>query len=440
MAPKVTSSVLFDKIFTSPGLLSLYNEKIGITASAGIDGMTSNCFHRDIAFHSNIIISKCKSGTYCFTTYKAKLLSKGYSSPPRIVEKPTLRDRLVLRAVFEILDHAFSEQLLKRRLHTQIADLAKSIKNLQYDCFIKLDVKDYYPSINHEVLLKQIKTRIKKPEIIKLIIAAITNTNSAYKNDDIQSRSIGVPQGLSIANILANIYLFPFDRVFSRIKGIRYFRYVDDILILCNLNSRKYMEEKLLKEIVKYQLCFNTGEKYKIASMHDEFDYLGYCFSNRKVSIRLKSIRKFKESIIRLLTIYKHQYKKNIKRLEFKINLRITGFVWEGKKYGWMFFFSQTENIQELFSIDHFIKLQLVRYGCEHINVKKITRVYKEITKKGIKTSYIPNYDQYTEEMMMSLLESIGIAYLNREDARYKFIKLINKSILDIEQDMSAMS
>jgi len=440
MAIKLNSAENFNKIFTNKALLSIFDDKIGLNATSGIDGMTSHQFRRDFALHTELIITKCKAGTYSFTVYKAKLLSKGYNSCPRIVEKPTLRDRLVLRALFEILESAFTEQLVKRRLHTQIADISKSIKDLQYNCFIKLDVKNYYPSIDHEILLKQVKTKIRKVEVIKLLMASIKNTNSAYKADDIFVRDKGVPQGLSIANILANVYLTPFDKEISKIRNIKYYRYVDDILILCNFDNRKYLENKLFKEIEKYKLVFNDGDKYKVAPIHDKFDYLGYCFSNRKVSIRLKSKRKFKESIIRLLTIYKHQAKKNPKKLEFKVNLRITGFIWENKKYGWMFFFSQTENIQELFSIDHFINRQMKRYKCEELKIKKISRVYKEITKKGIKSKYIPNYDEYSDDMIIKLLSYIGIQFKNIDDAQYKFKKLIHKSILDIEQDMSAMS
>jgi len=42
--------------------------------------------------------------------------------------------------------------------------------------------------------------------------------------------------------------------------------------------------------------------------------------------------------------------------------------------------------------------------------------------------------------MIIKLLNYIGIQFKNIDDAQYKFKKLIHKSILDIEQDMSAMS
>lgn len=434
------ASKLFKNLFCMPGLSLLYDDKISSTSSPGIDGMTSQVFNRNLVFHLNTIINKCNNGIYNFTTYKAKLLSKGYNNKPRLIEKPTIRDRLVLRALFEILNKIFSESFKERKLHTQIKNISICIKDDKYNCFIKLDVKDYYPSINHEILLKQIKTKIRKKEILKLISDSISNTNSAYKKDGIIKRAAGVPQGISIANILSNIYLVPFDKTFSNIKTIKYFRYVDDILILCDFNSSKFLEKKLRNEIKKYKLEFNDGEKFKIASLDQQFEYLGYQFSNRYVSVRHKSIQRFKDSIIKLLTIYKHQNYPNKNKLKFKINLRVTGFIFDNKKYGWMFFFSQTQNIQQLFSIDRFISQQLQRYHCYPIKIKKISRVYKEITKKGAHSNYIPNFDLFSDENKKQLLTSIDISFTDLQDAQYKFIKLVKKSILDVEQDMSAFS
>lgn len=436
----MSATVLYKKIFSQSGLSTLYNEKFGLTDTAGIDGMSSMQFNKNLSLHLETIINKCNSCTYKFTTYKAKLLSKGYDSLPRIVEKPTIRDRLVIRALFEILDETFFEQTKERKLHSQIGKIAVDIKNLRYNCFIKLDVKNYYPTIDHSILLNKIETRTKNRNILYLLKNCITTTNSAYKSNGKLVRDVGVPQGISIANLLSSIYLVNFDKIFSKIANIKYYRYVDDILVLCNLDSRERILNKLFTEIKKYNLQFNDGDKFKMASLDSEFEYLGYKFSNRAISIRPQSIKKFRESIIRILTIDKHQHYKNRNKVEFKINLRITGFIYDQKKYGWMFFFSQTEKIQELFSIDHFINQQLKRYGCESLKVKKISRVYKEITKKGNKTNYIPNFDNYSDEDIIELLVKLSIKFNDIEDARYRFLKLIHKSILDIEQDMSAFS
>ena len=59
-----------------------------------------------------------------------------------------------------------------------------------------------------------------------------------------------MPQGLSISNILANIYLNDFDKENNSKDDYKYFRYVDDIFILCNSEEKaKEILRKLTRKL-----------------------------------------------------------------------------------------------------------------------------------------------------------------------------------------------
>ena len=72
-------------------------------------------------------------------------------------------------------------------------------------------------------------------------------TVTLSKKDDKQSE-IGVPQGLSISDILAAIYLQDLDKYLSNIPSSLSFRYVDDILILCDFEDAEKIAESVIQK------------------------------------------------------------------------------------------------------------------------------------------------------------------------------------------------
>ena len=113
-------------------------------------------------------------------------------------------------------------------------------------------------------------------------------------------------------------------------------RYVDDILILTDASWADFLNSELNSEIHALGLALNK-EKTVSSDTKDRFDYLGYTISAASVSVRQNSIIKFERTIETIFRDYCLE-KKNIEYLQWKINLKVTGFVLDGHKYGWMFF------------------------------------------------------------------------------------------------------
>ena len=143
----------------------------------------------------------------------------------------------------------------------------------------------------------------------------------------------------------------PIDQKYKKKRKLKYFRYVDDILILCDYKRINNIRKKIDSDFLKLGLRLHTGdsEKCKSCEVTKEFGYLGYTFKNQTISIRDKSIDKFRESIIKILTGYKYSNYNDLKLLEWGLNLRISGCIFNGTRYGWLFFFSQTNDVHLLF-------------------------------------------------------------------------------------------
>jgi len=442
----MSASIIFRKVFTKRKIKELYFSSIRYKSTSGIDKINRKVFEKNIDENIDIIYRKIKNGSYKFSPYREKLILRGSQKFPRVVSIPTIRDKLTLRALFEVLYHIYGSS--SPFIHQIINEISLTLRVNLFDGVLRLDVKDFYPSINHEKLRRQIIKRIRKPEILQCIDNAIRQpTVQVSKRNENNRINKGVPQGLSISNILANIYFSQIDKKYSDKSNIRYFRYVDDILILGKCNELEMIRGEIENDCnnIDLKIHRDNTEKSTLCSIIDGFMYLGYEFKNQKVSVRKKSIDHLRESIIKLFTNYKYSNHQNIKHLKWTIDLRITGCIFNDTKYGWLFFFSQINDIQLLKSLDQFINKLIIRFNINpsEISFKKFTRSFHEITKNISNTSYIPKFDKYNISEKRRILRDIfeiKKSLMNSSNIEYLFNKMIYKTVKDLEKDLARIS
>ncbi len=442
----MTASSDFKKYFSSKSLKKLFVEEIRYKSARGIDHVSTRTFEGRLPENIKIIHRKVYNGTYQFSQYREKLLSRGPERPPRVISIPTIRDKLVQKALAEILKSSFGAKV--PLLHLIINDVISTYYSSLYNSVLRLDVKDFYPSIVHINLIKELRKSIRKKEILQLVDNAISQkTVSRPNRKDRNTSTKGVPQGLSISNILANIYLSPIDAKYSANPKLKYFRYVDDILIFCNEVDIETIYAKLVVDCKNLGLNLHKREdkssKSTSGKIVDGFGYLGYEFASGKVTVRKKSVDKIRESIIRLFTNYKYSKTKDIELLKWGLNIRITGCIFNKSKYGWLFFFSQIDDLSLLGALDHFIQAQLKRFDINGLKPKNFLRTYHEITQNLSKTTYIPNFDRFsTSEKERILIDVFKLKNLpaTPHDVEYQFNRRIYKMVTELERDLGGTS
>jgi len=395
----MSAAIEFKKKFQVANLKDVYFSHVRFNSAVGIDKVNAKSFEKNLENHITIISDKVLKGTYFFSQFREKLISRGAKRYPRVISIPTIRDKLALKALFQVLNSVFGNNA--PFLHKIINDVAKAVAAGKYDGVLRLDIKDFYPSVRHDLLMTQLSKKIRKKEVLHLIESAISQqTVSKPVSGRREYNTIGIPQGLSISNILANVYMQPIDRKYKTRTSLLYFRYVDDILILCKQKNIDRLKKEIIDDCNNIGLTIHNDDPDKICSgrICSGFGYLGYVFSDSLVTVRKKSVDNLRESIIKLLTNYKYSDKHDLKLLSWSLNTRITGCIFNETKYGWMFFFSQVTDLQLLCSLDHFVKKQLVRFGIDPktIKIKKFIRAYHEINKNLKNSKYIPNFDKST--------------------------------------------
>ncbi len=140
-----------------------------LSTATGIDNMSHKLFWKIIDEQIAIISRKAYDGTYRFTKYKLKLISKGRGKIPRDISIPTIRDRIALKALCNFLQSRFLSTLDFMLPQQVIKEVKHEVASKKYTAYIKLDVSNFYPSIKHAELSSRIKKRIKDKEILNLM-------------------------------------------------------------------------------------------------------------------------------------------------------------------------------------------------------------------------------------------------------------------------------
>ncbi|WP_346773434.1 RNA-directed DNA polymerase [Pseudomonas viridiflava] len=386
------------------------------------------------------------------------MILKGASSPPRQISIPTARDRIVLRALCDCLSDVFPTAKLTLP-QTVIDSLKTALDSGLYAEYAKIDLQKFYPSIPHELVAAATRKKIQKAEFRKLITDALTTpTVPESKGSKGADRpTVGVPQGLAISNVLAEIALQGIDTLFESRTGIWYKRYVDDILILGAPGVARSTANELISELKTMGLNphdFEKGSKSKVESLTDPFSFLGYQIEDGQVLIRHESILRFESSIAKIFTAYRHKLvtarrpadkERALAYCQWKLNLRITGCIFKGKRLGWAAYFCQITTTSQLRAINHTVR-KLTNRFCPsgEIHPKSLIKTFYEL-QRGMKANngYIPNLDalkvSQKREMLAMWLGDVALTLSDAEVERRFEIKA-SKAVRELEEDIAQTS
>lgn len=430
-------------------------EEIRYKTAPGADRINRKNFDKNLDMNISNISNSIITGKFRFSPYNLKLVSKGSRKFPREISIPVIKDKIVLKSMNELLKEEFQEMARLDVSPSIISKLKKALKEGAYNSFIRLDIKDFYPSIRHKLLLKLIKDKLKGTRINALYRDAIKQQPGLTRKQLQDSRKSikGVPQGLSISNTLANIYMSDIDQDYQKKCHCLFFRYVDDMLILCSDSQINEIETELVSLLKKKGLRISK-EKREAGLLAKGFIYLGYSYEANNFSVKVTSFEKIRNSIAKIFTEYR--YRKELlksnpeKWLERKLNWRITGFIRNKKRYGWLFFFSQIDDKGLLHELDNLVSKYLKdkRFNVqEKLNIKSFVQTYfyinHQLSRKQRlgEQGYVPNLDIVSHEEKKQILIDLGchkdeVNAWSEEDVKLRFDRLMRKEERMLEEDV----
>ena len=427
--------------FAAAHLRAIFQSKIARSQATGKDGVRVGPFSERIIEETEIIERKSLNMSYNFTTFKERLLLRGPDRSPRQISIPTVRDRLTLRALCDVL-HATEPASTGSSPHAVVDAVVRAIREVQGEySFVRVDVQNFFPSIIHQ-RLDQALDRTALEDFAKNLCAKAVRTPTGSGES---ANERGVPQGLSISGALASIYMRRFDeRMAGRFPY--FFRYVDDILCLCPTETAEATLRSISRSLNGIGLKahkLGVSGKTEIFPIKEGIDFLGYRLSREKVSIRKSSYDRMFKNILKVVTDYRHR--PNPERTLFRLNLKITGCKFDNKRRGWLMFFARTEDKSQLAFLDRFVRDQLRRVGLpsEYISrIKTFIKSYHQIRYNFHDSDYIPNFDIFDQKQKIEAITSltnVDVAEVLTWDIMkidQEFSKLISREVRDLEEDV----
>ena len=199
-----------DLIFSIQKLKDLFYKKLFYRNIRGLDRIYPNMFEADLEDFIERALVKIDSHNYKFTPYLERLIPRKSTKPPRVISIASIKDQIILLALKEYLHMMFPEAINRKLPNNYIKEIRQLNINSSYFA-IRTDIKNFFPSIDHDKLITKLEAKIENRKIIKLIKRAIVNPTVPYnyrkKDKNKYWNKKGIPQGLSISSILA-IYIF----------------------------------------------------------------------------------------------------------------------------------------------------------------------------------------------------------------------------------------
>ena len=111
----------FEEVLDINNIRLLYESKISVKPTKGVDGISPSTFRTDTEFA--IIQRKCLNDSYNFSFYLEKLVSKGAKKIPRVLSVATVRDRLTLIVLKEYLNDIYADYVNRKLPNNPVEEI-----------------------------------------------------------------------------------------------------------------------------------------------------------------------------------------------------------------------------------------------------------------------------------------------------------------------------
>ena len=297
---------LFTEIVDPQNLFSAWDEfKRGKRSKEDV-----MCFEKNLEQNIFELQRDLKNKTYKHGGYSDFLI---HDPKRRHIHKATVRDRVLHHAVFNVLNRIYEPTFIAKSFSCRVnkgthkgvlagVEMTRKVsRNNTRPCFVlKCDVRKFFDTVDHNILLALLKKKIGDKEVLWLLEKIIESFASGYS--DLFSPK-GVPIGNLTSQLFANVYMNEFDQFMkSTLKIENYARYTDDFIIVSN--DREFLAQ-LVKPISKFleerlRLSLHP-EKVQILKYTRGVDFLGSIIFPHHQKIRKRTwkriVRKLKEKI-----------------------------------------------------------------------------------------------------------------------------------------------
>ncbi len=319
---------LWQQVVTFDNLLLAHRKaRLGKQRKYSVAKFTLNLESELFNLQQQLLNGSYQPGKYrLFTIYERK---------PRTIAAAPFRDRVIHHALINIIEPLLDKRFIydsyacrqQKGVHKAIARYQNWARRYRYA--LKMDILQYFPSIDHILLKEKLRQCIKDTNVLLLFDKIIDSAPPVnlpptwYAGDDLFTpieRYTGIPIGNLTSQFLANLYLDGFDHYIKEQLQIKaYLRYVDDFVVLDDSKERLHKTQELIQKFLAAERLRLHPRKVHVVPTNNGVDILGYVIFPHKKLLRNDNGHRFNRKLRRYgkLSVAGERY-----WLDFKPNIQ----------------------------------------------------------------------------------------------------------------------
>ena len=190
-------------------------------AAGGIDGVTIMEFEKDKRKQISKLVDELANKTWKPYPYLEIEIAKDKSpEEKRKLGMTAIRDKIVQLAIKTIIEPRYDRIFVGNSYGYRpgkgatkaIRRVLQECKNKKYKYVLRLDIDNFFDSIDHFLLRRKLVATGTEEEIVRLIMLCMQMGKVKQKNREWIDTMLGTPQGAVLSPLMANLYLHSFDQ------------------------------------------------------------------------------------------------------------------------------------------------------------------------------------------------------------------------------------
>ena len=279
-----------EEVLRRENLKAAYERVVRNGGAGGVDSRTVDDLKEQLQTDWPRIREQLLSGTYKPSPVRKVEIPKP-GGGVRTLGIPTVMDRMIQQALSQaltpIFDPTFSEDsygFRPGRSTHQAVERAKEHVEAGYRWVVDLDLKAFFDTVNHDVLMARVKRRVKDKPVLRLIGNYVRA--GMMEGGLMSPRTEGTPQGGPLSPLLSNILLDDLDKELER-RGHRFVRYADDFQVFVKSKAAGERVRTSLEGFLEKRLRLKVNRKKSGVGRPWKRKFLGYrTTTNRKPKLK----------------------------------------------------------------------------------------------------------------------------------------------------------
>lgn len=232
-----------------------------------------------------------------------------YEPKERLVSAAPYRDRVVHHALVGVLEEIFEPGFIHhsyacrkgRGSHAAMRTAQRFARRFPY--VLKADVRQFFPSIDHQILVQLLQRRIADPHVLWLVRQildgrGIPESDPVWFPGDSLLTPLERPRGLPIGNqtsqFFANVYLNPLDHFVCHLPAVcGYVRYADDLLVFGrDKESLHVVHQQIRRFLQTLRLRLHPG-KSQVFPVRCGIPFVGFRVFPSRCLLQRAAVRRF---------------------------------------------------------------------------------------------------------------------------------------------------